>query len=249
MLQRPHLPKPHFMRFSRVVKTASVAKPSVASTGIDEARTVMRIRGLTGDLGARPAIQTAAVRTNKPDTPVAFPGESYVSSNSDNYADINLADVCDDKFFIRFGVQTMITSTDVGSADVSLQVSYRAKGLMRGSISKELVGLNDSLTQRVVITDWIPAIEVSEFNVAHVSDADAAFQYKFAYQTAATTVEEPDSWTGVGSWISGDDEDNIGDQSPTTTDKMWIRIGVFYNCTSSNTDQQGSLSAVVATRG
>ena len=33
MLQRPHLPTPHFMRFSSVVKTASAAKPSFSSTG------------------------------------------------------------------------------------------------------------------------------------------------------------------------------------------------------------------------
>ena len=33
MLQRPHLPTPHFMRFSSVVKMASSAKPKRASTG------------------------------------------------------------------------------------------------------------------------------------------------------------------------------------------------------------------------
>jgi hypothetical protein len=221
----------------------------IPCTGIDEARVVMRIRGRSGDFGAKPSLQVASVRTNKPDSPVGFPGESYVSTNSDNYADVDLSSVCDDEFFIRFGVMYKITSSDVGSADVSLQVSYRAKGQIRGTMSEELVALNDSLSQRVVITEWIPAIEVSEFNVAYVSDADSDYQYKFAYQTAATTIEEPDSWTGVGSWISGDAEDNIGDQTPTTTDKMWIRIGVFYNCTATNSDKQGSLSAVVATRG
>ena len=33
MLQRPHLPRPHFIRFSSVVKIASSAKPSFWSTG------------------------------------------------------------------------------------------------------------------------------------------------------------------------------------------------------------------------
>src|ERR1039457_4037122 len=32
-LQRPHLPRPHFIRFSRVVKTLSSLKPSFSSTG------------------------------------------------------------------------------------------------------------------------------------------------------------------------------------------------------------------------
>lgn len=91
----------------------------------------MRIRGKTGDFGARPAYQTAVVRTNKPDSPAPFDAQgSYVSTNSDNYDDVDLTSVTDSKFFIRFGIQYKITSTSVGSADVSLQVSYRAKGMM-----------------------------------------------------------------------------------------------------------------------
>lgn len=221
----------------------------IPCTGVDTAHVVMQIRNLAGHFGARPCYQTAAVHPNKPDAPTAFSGVSYYTSNGANYDLANLTAVTNEKFFIRFGVQYMIQNTDVGTADVSLQVSYQAKGQMRGKLSKDLVALNDTLEHREILTEWIPALQVSKFNIAYLSNSDSEFQCKFAYQTAASTIDDPDTWAGTSSWLAGDQEGNINDQSPTTTGKMWIRIGVFYKCTSTNTNAQGFLSAVVATRG
>jgi len=218
-------------------------------TGIDMAHVVMQIRNLTGDFGARPCFQIASVTPNKPDAPAAFVGVSYYVADGATFDLQNLASITNGEFLIRFGVQYMIQDTDVGTADVSLQVSYGAKGQMRGKFSKDLVALNDTLEHREILTDWIPALQVSKFNIAYLSNADAEFQYKFAYQTAEATIDSPGPWTGTSSWFAGDQERNLGDQSPTTTGKMWIRIGVFYKCTATNTNAQGYLTTVVASRG
>lgn len=222
----------------------------IPCTGVDGARTVLRIAAINGNFQGRVVYQTATVRTNKPNGPTTDDG--WNTSEGAYYHEFDLTTVTDDYFFIRFGVEFSGHTSTLGSADVSLQVAYRAKGMHRGSISKNLIALDTAanLIQREIITDWIPASEVSKFNAAYVvSEADANFQFRYAYQTAATTVEEPDAWTSVGSWnTSGDQEDNLNDQSPTVSSKMWVRFALEYSCASLK-NQRANVSTVLMTRG
>jgi len=224
----------------------------IPCTGVDYAYTVMRIAALNGNFKARAVYQTATVRTNKPNGPTTDDG--WEQTEGAYFHDFDLTAVTDDYFFIRFGVECLGHTSTLGSADVSLQVSYRAKGTHRGSMSKNLVALDvaANLVQQEILTGWMPAIEASKFNVAYVvSEADANFQFRFAYQTAATTIESPSSWTAVdgGTWnTTGDQEDNLNEETLSLGSNMWVRFALEYSC-SSLKNMQANVSAVLMTRG
>jgi len=223
----------------------------VPCTGVDSLHFTMSVSALTNDFKCRPAYQTAEVRPADADSPVHVT-DTWRTADGAYYDTVDLSSVTNGKFFIRFGVEYKVVSQGTaGRADIEIQAAYLAKGAIRGSISKELTAVSNSVEQREVISEWIPACEVSEINAAYVATRmDSGFEFRFAYQTAAAITETPDDWTeiGVGGWISSPGEDNIGDSTVTTTGKMWVRIGVLYSCTESNTNKIANLSAIVATR-
>lgn len=87
------------------------------------------------------------------------------------------------------------------------------------------------------LTEWMNAFGMNTFRAAVLSQLDknlTSFEYKMAYQTAATRTDEPDAFSPLG------DSPTIGAASLCTekvlsyTGKAWFRIAIAYRTRSTS---------------
>jgi len=220
----------------------------LTATGIDTVRAVLKIQNADASFfKARLAYQTANVRTNKPNAPTGT-GTWYTDDGENCPNDYDVSTPTSSAFFVRFGVEYQLSegSTPEG-ADVSLQVSYGAKGQVVGSASQEVLA-PDTVYKYLPLCDWVPALSAAKYKVAYVvSDAHANFTTRIAYQTAATSVEAPDGWT-TGGVEGADDREVCNEVTISTSNKMWVRFAVAYKC-STGTNLAANISGAAATKG
>lgn len=206
----------------------------VPCTGMDTVRALLRFRALTNQFQARPAIQLAAVRTDKPDAWTLLDA----MRSADKYTD-DLAVSTGGKMYARFGAAyNLSTGSTLGEADVGLDLVYRLCGTMVGTVTLQLVA-PDTSTYYVPVTGFLPAHQFAKFKSAVVvSSASNGFKHKLTYRAATIDQETITVAWGTDSldaFVTGDTERNTGELTLPTSggasiaDKMWIQIGLAYS--------------------
>jgi hypothetical protein len=134
-------------------------------------------------------------------------------------------------------VQYASTQAAVTQGDVSLQVSWKQLATDLGT-RRVTLAVADSSDKYEVLTPWYPAIYMAKVKAAFVLTSitpnNGNLRYKFAYQTAPTTVEVPGTWQDAeAGWTqpgngTSNAERNTGEITLNVTD-MWFRLGVKYS--------------------
>lgn len=205
----------------------------LSATGMDEIKTVLKLRNLNGNFQCKHAIQVAPVRTDKPDAPEAL--GSYVTTNSEACSGLyDLSGTINDQYFIRFGVMYNLSSGTFGRGDVTYQCSYAQCGQVLGATSVQLE--TSSTTEKYqVLTGWLPAIMAKKVMLAVVcASRSGNIQWRAAYRTATTSPEIPSAWSTTfdANGYRADGEFNTGEITPTVANEMWVQFGLQYNLSS-----------------
>ncbi|MFH1463435.1 MAG: hypothetical protein ABIO70_03525 [Pseudomonadota bacterium] len=221
----------------------------ITCAGLSNVRATIKRINADNSFSVRFAFQIAKVRTNDPGSPTVLAGDAYHSGNGESCTDdLDLSTYADDGFFVRFGVAYKLTEgSGYASADVYFQVAYGLKGSVIGKGSQQVLA-PDSTYRYLLISDWVPALSAVKFQVAYVvSDASADFYTRLAYQTAATSIEEPGAWTTDGT-EAGDDREVCEQVSISTSNKMWVRFAIAYKA-NSGSNLSAYVSGAIATIG
>lgn len=205
--------------------------PAIA---MDEAFAILKMWNTINNFRASLVVQTAAVRTDKPDAPTLI-GSLVNQAADDEYfftaAAIDLATLVAGKTYVRFGVaHDMSTGSSVGQSDVTLQLSYRQCGSLQAPWVGHLIATS-STNQFTPISGWLPAQSVLKVTgtIAFTS-LTGALRIVLTYRTALATPELPDAWntTGLGTPITTAGFTNTTELPVSLSDKMWVQIGVMY---------------------
>lgn len=224
------------------------------ATGVDTIRAVMKVKNATGtSFQAQPAIQTAAVRTDAPGAASAL-GSLQTGNTEYNTQNVTVSTVTSGALWFRLGVAYQSSTAGLTQADVGLGASFQQFGGLLDSRTVELTA-NDTSLQVAVLTRWFPAVFFSKIKAVFAATGalgGTAFQFQLAIQSAPTSIEQPGTWSLLGSAQavgSSSVEVNLGELAPASavTD-MWLRVGVVYNLSSGTTRASSTLSATVTAR-
>ena len=149
-------------------------------------------------------------------------------------------------FYVRFGVgYDLSEGSTLARADVELLVSFNACGKIAGAINQQLVAMSTTVSY-MAVTPFLPTIVAAKVRAAiAAASLTGDFQWRLAYRTAATNVQNPNAWSTTFDTYHTAGELNTGDLTPTISGKMWIQFGIQYNL-SSSTPGQASISGAVA---
>lgn len=227
--------------------------PWVPCVGLDNIRALLLLRALSGNFQCRLAIQTAEVRTDKPNAWVLL-DQMTTADRCSGTLDISANTA--GNMYVRFGVAYNLSSgTDYGAAEVQLLVSYSACGTIYGSTTLQLLS-PDTNTYYAPLWDWIPIEEVPKFRFGVIqSGTDNGFKAEITYRTATIEPEGVTvAWGTVvlDAFVTGDDERCTGDLTlPTASTgsvagKMWVQPGIGYS--SSGGGANGTVTVIIGGR-
>jgi hypothetical protein len=225
----------------------------IPCVGLDKLRTLLLIRALTNQFQAQPAIQTATVRTDKPDAWALLDSMSAVDKCA---GELDLANTLAQKMYVRFGAGYNLSGgTTLSEADVRLVLAYNACGSILGTVTMDLVA-PDTSTYHVPIAAWMSPQAAAKFRAGIVvTGATNGFKHKLTFRGATI---EPASVTlawgtdALDSFVTGDTERNSGDLAfPTTgaasiATKMWVQPGIGYS--GSGAGAQATVTVVIGVR-
>lgn len=210
--------------------------------GVDNIRAVLKAKNATGSgFQWRLAIQYAAVRADNPGTPATFSGAGQTQAGNGEYetGDISVSaqqEMPGNRLF-RLGIAYASPSGGVQQADVSLVASWKSVGTHLGAARVTLSAV-DTGTKYEPLTGWVPATFMSKvravFVMTGITGASNNFRYRFAFQTAGPSVQDPSGWNDLESFVTpstANTERNTGEISLSTT-AMWFRLGVGYGMTT-----------------
>lgn len=209
----------------------------------------LKVKNVTGNFQCQLVLQTAATRTDNPDTPnlidtLRTGAGEYCSGVED------ISQYTDDKFFVRFGIAYNLSSgSALGAADVAFQISTVSCGKVVGAQTLYLASSTTS-DAGVAITGWIPRIIADKLMAAIVFRSKSGnFQWKFAKRGAGTSIQNPGGWvalSGETSYRTTEGETNSGELTVGDPDEMWVQFGVIYS--SSSGAGSASLDLALAVR-
>ncbi len=225
--------------------------------GLDVLKAILKLRGVTNQFQGQLAFQTAVCRTDNPD---AWATLDQMTSSDRCTGVLNVTSALAGKFYVRFGIGFNISSGSTNSqADVTLQLSYDACGLVAGGVTLQALA-PDTSNYFAPVTGWLQAIDAVKVLAAIlVSGALNNFQCRLTYRTATTdTGVVTDNWAVVNleaGWHAGNGEFNTGTltlptgvgQTGRIDDKMWIQFGLQFSV-SSGTAGQATVSVATAVR-
>jgi hypothetical protein len=223
--------------------------------GLDDVMIVFRARQATSAyFEGQLIMQTASVRTDQPNA-ISNVGSGQTSNGTGNSFTYNtgVLDISASTapvMWVRFGVAYKYSTAQAqASADVDVEVSYKQCGDMAGAATHQLstTTVDD---QFVAITPFLPGILVDGVKAALIINSlTGNFRCRLAYRLAATSKEQPGTWTAVtdanAPYTGG--EVCTGDLAVTVGSNMWIQFGILYDLSSTGTGQ-ASVSAAVGTR-
>ena len=203
----------------------------LAGIATDDATIIMKFWSKAGNLRVAPAVQTATIRTDKPDdTPTTI---STLKTTANDYfypaATCDIDGITAGKAFYRLGV-VYNSSSGLGEGDVTIQMAYRQCGALTAPWSGHLIAYSDD-PHYISISGWMPALGVEAVEaIRSLSSIVGSLKFVLTYRTAEVTTDLPGDWGAVtiGATISANGESTTGEQSVAVTDKMWIQFGLKY---------------------
>lgn len=220
--------------------------------GIDSVKVPLKVSGSSGNFRVQLAIQTADVRTDKPNAWArAAASDDYQQGDGEKATGlVSVSSATAGKAFVRFGLQYNLSAgSTLGYADVASQVTFNACGEVVGTASKRLQTPDSTNTQYEPYTDWIPAVQADKVSAAIVATGFAGnFSDRLAYQTADTSVESPNAWTNLeAGFNSTSGSRNTGELTLTLGTATWVRFGIASVLTS-GTNGAADVSAMISVR-
>jgi hypothetical protein len=205
---------------------------------MDAAAAILKMANLAGNFRATPVVQTAAVRTDKPDSASGIGTLSNQAASGEYYfdaADFSLSALTAAKTFVRFGLLYDVSSVGQGQADVQLEVWYRQCGYLLAPVSVHVVA-TDAQLRYLPLSGWLPALGVVKVEgTIVISSLTDDLTAQLTFRTAETSPEDPDDWddTGIGTPRSANIEENTGELTVNTNGKGLIQIGLMYSSSGS----------------
>ncbi len=219
------------------------------AAGMDKVKFVIKVKASSGTatFETQPAIQTAAVRTNVPDSPAGCGATSQGGDGEAVTASIDISGTTGPKYFVRYGVAYKVQAAGEAQADVSLQVCAETFGKIVATRSLPLIA-PDMSSFFQPLTDWMPTPMVSKYKAVFIlQNQSADFRCRLAWQFAATSVESPGAWSNTGSWYSTG-EQCTGDVTATPgSNEMWTRAAIEYK-SNNVSNVKATVTASVAIR-
>lgn len=208
----------------------------LSTDGIDNIRAVLKGKNAGASFTWQLAIQYAAVRSDEPGSPATL-GSQQSSSGEYQTGDISVANNMASNRLFRLGI-AYSSPNAVQQADLVLTASWKSVGTFLGRRRVTLAAV-DTGTKYEVLTGWLPATFMSKikavFMLNSITGASSNLRYQLAYQTAGTSVQQPNAWVnaeqGFNTPSVSYNERNTGEITVSTTD-MWIRLGVAYGMTT-----------------
>lgn len=217
--------------------------------GLDNVQGVLKNKAVTGNFESRMAMQTAAIRTDNPDSPILLES-SYQASGERCSSVLSIATDLLSKCFVRFGVGYHLSSGSTpGQSDTSLELAYNSCGRIIGGDVAQLYVPGTTSFYRA-FTGWIPAAHAAKVKAAIVIlNASANFRCQLAQRTATTSRESTSAWSSAleGGWHSGNGEYNTGEVSLSNGSSFWVQFGLEYQL-SSGSSGEATASVSVAVR-
>lgn len=217
--------------------------------GLDDIKSGVHLKGISGNIQARLAIQVANVRTDNPSTPAIL--ESSYSNTQDRCTGVlDVSATTSTPMFVRFGVAYNLSSgTTPGQADVSVDFSWPACGQAAGGGTFALLA-PDTNSRYQAISGWIPAIFADIAKAAIVVTATIGnFRCQLAYRTATSFKESTSGWSSnlEELWHGGNGEYTTGEKTLSASSSMWVQVGIEYSL-SSGTNGSAQVSVAAAVR-
>lgn len=219
----------------------------IPAAAITRIQSVLKSKGVSGNIAVQVAIQTASIRPDDPDSPsVVGSVLSGAGELSSSVADVTAP--FSGKYFVRFGVAYGLTGGTLAQGDVSLLLAYDMCGSVVGS--QVLAFATSSNTDAFIpITTWIPSLSTEKVRAVVVATGSTSLQWKLSYRTAATSVEAPNGWqSNLEVSYHGLGSVNTGDLSPSLGSDMWIQFGIQYCSSSGGAMAFGNLTTTVSVR-
>ena len=225
----------------------------LAAMAMDDATITMKMWNTSNNFRATPAVQTAEIRTDKPDAPAAI--GSLVNQTADGEyffeaTTVDLAAHTAGATFVRFGVIHDVSSVpNLGQADVTLQVAYRQCGALQAPWSGTLVATTSD-NHFVPIGGWMPALGVTALEgTIVVTSLSGGLSIDLTYRTAVATPGLPGAWATsvLVTPITAAGESNTGEQAVAVTDRMWLQPGLRF-WRNTGTFAQAEVSVVLGVR-
>jgi hypothetical protein len=213
--------------------------------GLSEVDFSVDLLAVDGDADAEvmPGAQTAAVRTDNPDSPAAISG-SYVSTAGPHHFSDTLA--ATSKAFVRFGMMYRLKTGESGQAAIQAGLSVAGQQCGRLLPARAIdvqpwIANTDQNT--FAISDWIPTVGLSKVLAAFMvlDNANNGLEYQLIVRTC-NNVGEPNSWQlAEGSWTNpstGNSERHTGELSvpagANLSSNHRLQVGVAVRKTGSN---------------
>jgi hypothetical protein len=227
--------------------------PWQLAVGVTTIRPVLKSKNSSGSsFSWQYVIQTATVRTDDPGGPQTL---AAAQTGDGEYCpgDVTVSSYTGSAMWFRLGVAYKYSgvSPTVVEADVGHQASWNQLGTILGSRSVQL-DANDGGSRIAPLTGWFPAIYAGYIRAAIIANGVSGgsyLQYKIMSQTAATSIQQPGSWTSIDTgWHALTTNTETTPELTLSTSDMWARIGVAYSLASGTTQTNAMFNALVTCR-
>jgi hypothetical protein len=218
-------------------------------TGLDFLKAVWKARVVTGNFQCQPAVQLVSVRIDKPDSPAAV-ATTLVGAGETCTGVVNVSADTDDKLYMRCGIAYSLTSgTTMGSADVTLEVTYESCGSMVGVLNDQYYATSTTSVAKP-ISKFLSALAAQKIKLGViVSGLTGNIQWRPVWRKATTSTETPGAWTTTASWRNTNNvEVNTGELDLSDASDMYVQVGIEVSLSSGSTPAEVNLTTILAIR-
>ena len=210
--------------------------------------------GGTPHINFKLSIQTADVRTDKPDAWTDL-GSAYQDGGEDNTDVIDVSATTVGKMWYRLGVAYYLSGGTPSSGDAELELTTASVscGTVLGTRTSDLVTFNTTVDAFTAVTDWALVTDSDKVCAGFtLSAVQGNFQCKLVYRTASTSTQIPGAWTaisGLSTYLNANGESSTGEKTLTLGATMYVQFGLAYSQSSSgSTPGAATVTTTVAVR-
>ena len=202
--------------------------------GVDTAWIVQKVANMSASaLSFQPIIQTARVRTSKPNASAPLDvARSVVGETCAAALAIHTA--TEGQMYFRLGVSHKINSgTTPAKADYAFQAVYNQCGKLAGTWSGNLEATSTTDVRVQPVTGWMPYAEAEKVMMAIIiASMTGAIKFMVVWRTATASQESPKDWVITpdkeAAWHTANEETTTAQLTPGVVGDMWIQFGLKY---------------------
>ena len=220
--------------------------------GVDTAWITQKVTNMSAvALNYQPIIQTARVRTSKPNAAVLLDtSRTTVIESCTGSEDVHTS--TEGQMYFRLGQSYKATAAGLAKADVAFQAVYNQCGKLAGSWSGHLEATTTDERFQAV-TGWMPATEAEKVMMALIiASLTGTIEFMLTWRTATTSTESPNAWlvtpNAEAAWHTANEETTTAQITAAVTTDMWIQFGLRYKLTGGTFGQADVATATCVRR-